>query len=70
LICLARNVGRSPHAPIWRDSLPPDGFRRIAAFMLWRRSEMLDPLQHSELIVRKTVTEPPSDPRTGRPEGR
>jgi hypothetical protein len=69
LICLARNIRRSRHAPIWRDSLPPDGFRRIAAFMLWRRSETLDPVQHSELIARKTVTEPPSDLRSGRPPG-
>jgi hypothetical protein len=70
LICLARTVRSSQHWPIWRDSLPPDGFRRIAAYALWRRSVTLDIAQHSELIARKTVTEQPANARAGRPPGR
>jgi hypothetical protein len=71
LICLAHGVGSSrPSWSIWRDSLPPDGFRRIAAYALWRRNVAPNLSQHSELIARKVVTEQPPNPRTGRPVGR
>jgi len=73
LICLSGGKsagGRSRQASVWRDGLTPDGFRRIAAYALWRRSVTNDPTQHSELIARKTVSERPSDSRTGRPKGR
>jgi hypothetical protein len=67
LICLARR-GSQP-VPIWRDSLPPDAFRRIAAYALWRRSAMSDPVDSVELIERKAVSGQQSIPRAGRPEG-
>lgn len=84
LICLAREGNRTVPSPgqrqkvrmrasesrsIWRDSLAPDAFRRIAAYALWRRSAMRKPAHDSELIARKTVTEGQSAPRTGRPRG-
>ena len=67
LICLARTGGRSEYRSVWRDSLAPDAFRRIAAYALWRRSA--EPAHSSELIARKTVTEGQSARRTGRPRG-
>jgi hypothetical protein len=67
LICLVRTGGRSERRAIWRDSLAPDGFRRIAAYVLWRRSAMSDLTKDSELIARKTVTDSQSAPPTGRP---
>lgn len=67
LICLARSGQRQA---IWRDGVSPDGFRRIAAYGLWRRSALPDPDDSSELIARKTVTGEQSVPRTGRPRGR
>ena len=69
LICLARPGRHSERRSIWRDSLAPDAFRRIAAYALWRRSAIPDPAQVSELIARKTVTGGQSAPRTGRPRG-
>ena len=69
LICLARAGRRSERRSIWRDSLAPDAFRRIAAYALWRRSAIADPAQVSELIARKAVTGGQSAPRTGRPRG-
>ena len=54
---------------IWRDSLAPEAFRRIAAYALWRRSATPDSVNDSELIARKAVTEGQSAPRTGRPRG-
>jgi hypothetical protein len=69
LICLARPGRRSERRSIWRDSLAPDAFRRIAAYALWRRSAIVDPAQVSELIARKAVTGGQSAPRTGRPRG-
>jgi hypothetical protein len=69
LICLASTRGRSQWRSIWRDSLAPEAFRRIAAYALWRRSAMPDPVHGSELIARKTVTGGQSAPRTGKPRG-
>lgn len=72
LICLARPGHRSERRErrsIWRDSLAPDVFRRIAAYALWRRSAIPNPAQVSELIARRTVTGGQSAPRTGRPRG-
>ena len=67
LICLACLGSDSERRSIWRDSLAPDGFRRIAAYALWRRSAMPDLAKHSELIARKTVTDSQSTTRSGRP---
>jgi len=69
LICLAATDGRSAGRSIWRDSLAPDAFRRIAAYALWRRSATPNRVNDSELIARETVTEGQSAPRTGRPRG-
>jgi hypothetical protein len=69
LICLARAGGSAQRSSIWRDSLSPGGFRRIAAYALWRRNVVPDRAQGSELIARKTVTCPQSISRSGRPEG-
>jgi hypothetical protein len=69
LICLVRTRRRIERRSIWRDSIAPDAFRRIAAYGLWRRGAAPNPAQHSELIARKTVTEGPSIPRNGRPWG-
>jgi hypothetical protein len=66
VICLARPGGWG-HRPIWRDGVAPDGFRRIAAFSLWRRGSGTDPADGAELIAREAVTEGRSVPRTGRP---
>ena len=66
LICLARSGGRGQF-PIWRDSVSPDAFRRIAAYALWRRSAAKDPVHGAELIPRKSVTEGQSFPRAERP---
>jgi hypothetical protein len=66
LICLA---GLHLRRSIWRDSLGPDAFRRIAAYALWRRTAAPDSARRSELIARKTVTEGQSAPGTGRPRG-
>jgi hypothetical protein len=69
LILLARvHPGRGRLA-LWRDSVAPDGFRRIAAYALWRRSAMSDSAQRSELIAREAVRAAQSAPRTGRPRG-
>ena len=75
LICLARpgrdseRRERRERRSIWRDSLAPDAFRRIAAYALWRRSAIANPAEVSELIARRTVTGGQSAPRTGRPRG-
>ena len=69
LICLASTRRRSEWRSIWRDSLAPEGFRRIAAYALWRRSAMPDPVHDSELIAGKAVTGGQSTPWTGRPRG-
>ncbi|HEX4584857.1 MAG TPA: hypothetical protein VH183_08510 [Burkholderiaceae bacterium] len=69
LICLARNRRRLERWPIWRDSIAPDAFRRIAAYGLWRRGAAPETAVRSELIARKTVTEGPLIPRIGRPQG-
>jgi len=70
LICLTGTGPGSGRRSIWRDSIAPDGFRRIAAYTLWRRrSAASDPAHRFELIARKAVTEGQSDPRTGRPLG-
>jgi hypothetical protein len=66
LICLARPGGWGQH-PIWRDSIAPDAFRRIAAFGLWRRGAAKDSADGAELIPRIAVTEGQSVPRAGRP---
>jgi hypothetical protein len=69
LICLTGSGPASGRLSVWRDSIAPDGFRRIAAYTLWRRSAASDPAQRFELIARKAVTEGQSAPRTGRPRG-
>jgi hypothetical protein len=69
LICLVRTRRVPQRRTIWRDSLAPDAFRRIAAYALWRRSAIPNPGRRSELITRKTVTGGHSAPRTGRPRG-
>ena len=69
LICLASTGGSLVQRCIWRDSLAADGFRRIAAYALWRRNVMSDSARQPELISRKTVTERQSTPRIGRPRG-
>ena len=69
LILLARGRPGRGRLALWRDSVAADGFRRIAAYALWRRSAAPDPAQRSELIGRETVTGGQSVPRTGRPRG-
>ena len=70
LIGLSGSGPASGRLSVWRDSIAPDGFRRIAAYAQWRRSAASDPAQRFELIARKAVTEGQSAPRTGRPRGR
>jgi hypothetical protein len=69
LICLVRTRHGSERRSIWRDSIAPDAYRRIAAYGLWRRGAARHLSDRSELIARKTVTEELSVPRTGRPRG-
>jgi hypothetical protein len=70
LICLASSgLGRQRRA-IWRDSVSADGFRRIAAYGLWRRSAPQHPVDSFELIARKSVRAEQSVARTGRPRSR
>jgi hypothetical protein len=69
LICL---TGWGPGAPtrtVWRDSLSEDGFRRIAAYGLWRRGARPDRTESFELIARGTVRGEQSVPRIRRPRG-
>jgi len=54
LICLSSASGR--RLTIWRDSVAPDDFRRIATLGRWRRSAAANPGYRTELIARKTVT--------------
>jgi hypothetical protein len=73
LICLARSQGGRRWRSIWRDSVAPDGFRRIAALALWRREKAPNPAANrdegSELIRSKAVTEGQSIERTAGPPG-
>ncbi|HUD27200.1 MAG TPA: hypothetical protein VMQ45_16075 [Burkholderiaceae bacterium] len=69
LICLARSGPGSPARAVWRDSVSPDGFRRIAAYGLWQRGTLADRAESFELIVREAVTGGQWVPRTGRPRG-
>jgi len=55
LICLSRADGTGDRRSIWRDAIAQDGFRRIAAYGLWRRSAASDPVYPSELIARNAV---------------
>lgn len=67
LICLAKGGPNPTRLSIWRDGLASDGFRRIAAYALWRRSVIRS--STDELIAGKIVTEQllPSARRGGRP---
>lgn len=67
LICLGRADRTGDRRSIWRDGIAPDGFRRIAAYGLWRRSAALDPADSSELIARNAVTCTRMAPRPGWP---
>ena len=69
LILLIRGRPGRARVAVWRDSVAADGFRRIAAHALWRRSAAPDPAEHPELIGRETVRGGQSVPRTGRPRG-
>jgi hypothetical protein len=69
LICLAPAGGGRPRRSIWRDSIAPDAFRRIAAYGLWHRSAGANRVDPTELIARRTVTGGPSDSRIGGPPG-
>jgi hypothetical protein len=70
LICLALPRPGRRLRPVWRDSIAPEAFRRIAAYALWRRSVAPESAHRSELIARNTVTDGQTVPRTGRPRGR
>jgi hypothetical protein len=56
LICLGRADRTGDRRSIWRDGIAPDGFRRMAAYGLWRRNAASDPDDSSELIARNAVT--------------
>jgi hypothetical protein len=67
LICLARADRGCDRRSIWRDAIAPDGFRRIAAYGLWRRSVLSNPTDTSELIARYAVRCRRTVPRPGWP---
>jgi len=67
LICVARADRSRDHRTIWRDAIAPDGFRRIAAYGLWRRSVLSNPTDPSELIARYAVRCTRTAPRPGWP---
>jgi len=68
VICLVR-PGQWGCRPIWRDGVAPDGFRRIAAYALWRRAAA-NLADGAELIVREAVPEGRSVRRAGRARDR
>jgi hypothetical protein len=70
LICLARGGHGAQTRAVWRDSVSPDGFRRIAAYGLWRRGALPDRAESFELIAPEAVRGEQSVARTGRPRDR
>jgi len=67
LICLVRADRTGDCLSVWRDGIAPDGFRRMAAYGLWRRNGAPNRSDSLELIGRNAVTCTRMAPRAGWP---